>query len=534
MDLNRILTELPGPKSNPRSFLSPFVRVDPKRPNPAPKSSIYLPNEIILQILSHFTSADAVRSEDGSYRKYCSLCHLNHLYTSCLISKTWNEAATVILYSNLKLDLDGTCEYHWRGIPWGDGKLWWTRRNLYLKNRYLKLLLRTLTARSDLAQYFRTIEIDIHYHMLSDYKVFPLYKELFVLCSNLTSIIGDPCIFFCPSDNDIPSCQESRSRHIANRLSGGHVHKCTHAQISKQQKELQEVLSRHTAWRSWEINGCQGMYPPFLPTNWKNLKHLSIKDFHFSISNLHSNPDTDTLSLGSLDSLESLSLSNSSLNILEFVPDNQLIALTIEAPDAYVSDWSSFTNLKKLWKYLSRGSGPSSKLQRLSISIPAQHASLTEKWLSRTLSFTQNIRELRLSAHHEVDRNHIVLRSDPGVEELSLEQPFPICPELQKLWFMFPGWTHNELLVKLLSKNGGFPKLANLGCFRSNVVVELKVPEFWYWQWESEVSQASKDEGASVDRQLELELIGKRGMHRVMDPSTDWRRAYFGRVEKVR
>lgn len=521
MDLNRILTELPGVKSNPRSFLSSFVPADPKQPNSAPKSSIHLPNEIILQILSYFTSADAVRSEDGSYRKYCSLCHLSHLYTSCLISKTWNKAATAILYSNLKLDLDGTCEYHWRGIPWSDGKLWWTRRNSYLKDRYLKLLLRTLTARPDLAQYFRTIEIDIHYHMLSDYKVFPLYKELFVLCSNLTSIIGDPCIFFCPNDSDISSCQESRSRNIANRLSGGYVHRCTHAQISKQQKELQEILSRHTAWRSWEINICQRMYPPFLPTNWKHLKHLSIKDFHFSINNLHS-----------LDSLESLSLSNSSLSILEFVPDNQLTALTIEALDSRVCRWSSFIVLKRLWKYLSRGSGPSSKLQRLSISIPAQHASLTEKWLSRTLSFTQNIRELRLSTQHEVDRNHIVLRSDRGVEELSLE-PFPICPELRKLWYMFPGWTHNELLVKLLSKNGAFPKLASLGCFRSNVVVELKVPEFWYWQWESEVSQARKDEEASVDRQLELELIGKRGMHRAMDSSTDWRRAYFGRVEEV-
>lgn len=508
------------------------MRVDPKEPNSVPNCSIHLPNEIILQILSHFTSADAVRSEDGSYRKYCSLCHLNHLYTSCLISKTWNEVATVILYSNLKLDLDGTCEYHWRGIPWGDGKLWWTRRNLYLKERYLKPLLRTLTARPDLAQCFRTVEIDVHYHMLSDYKVFPLYKELFVLCSNLTSIIGDPCIFFCPND-DIPSCQESQARYIVNHLSGGHVHKCTRTRISKQQKELQEVLSKHTAWKSWEINSCQRMYPPFLPTNWKNLKHLSIKDFHFSISDLHPNPDTGILSLGSLDSLESLSLTNSSLNILEFVPDNKLIALTVEAPDSYVLDWSSFTNLKKLWKYLSRGSGPSSRLQRLSISIPAQHAPLTEKWLSKTLSLAQNIRELRLSAHHEIDRNYIVLKSDPDVEELSPEQPFPICPELQKLWFMFPGWTHNELLVKLLSKNGAFPKLAGLGCFRSNVVVELKDSGFWYRQWESEVRQASKDEGARVDRQLELELVERRGMHRITDPSTDWRRAYFGCNKKV-
>lgn len=516
--------------------MSRFVRADPKGPSsnlPTLKRSIHLPNEIIIQILSHFTSADAVRSEDGSYRKYCSLCHLNHLYTSCLISKTWNKVATAILYSNLKLDLDGTCEYHWRGIPWGDGKLWWTRRHLYLKDKYLKPLLRTLIARPDLAQCFCTIEIDVHYHMLSDYDVFPLYKKLFILCPNLTSIIGDPCIFFCPSDNDIPSCQESRPRHIANRLSGGQVHKCTRARISKQQKELQEVLFGHTAWESWEINSCQRMYPPFLPTNWKNLKHLSIKDFYLSIEDLHPNPDTGILSLGSLDSLESLSLINSSFNILELVPDNKLIALTIETPDAYELDWPSFTNLKVIWKYLSRGSGPSSRLQRLSISIAAQHAPLTEKWLSQTLSLTPNIRELRLSTHYEIDRNYIVLKSDLDVTKLSLQQPFPICAKLQKLWFMFPGWTHNELLVKLLSKYDAFPKLADLVCFRSSVVMELKDPMNSYLQWQPEVCQEIKDEGARVDRQLESEVIERREMHRISDPSMGWRMAHFGCREKL-
>lgn len=513
--------------------MSSIVHPDSKRPNSkfsTPKHSIHLPNEIILQILSHFTSSDAARSEDGSYRKYCSLCHLNHLYTSCLISKTWNEVATGILYSNLKLDLDGTCEYHWRGIPWTDGRLWWTRRHSYLRDRYLKPLLRTLTARPDLAQCFSTIEIDAHYHMLSDCEVFPLYKKLFVLCPNLTSIIGDPCIFFCPNNSDISSCQESHLRYIANRLSDGRIHKSTRARISRQQKELQEVLSRHSAWESWEINSCQKMCPPFLPTNWKNLKHLSIKDFHPSIEDLHPNLDTWTLSLGSLDSLESLSLTNLSLNILEFVPDNKLIALAIET-DSNIPDWSLFIDLKKIWKYLSRGPGPSSRLQRLSITTPAQHAPLTEKWLSRTLSFVPNIRELRLSAHHEIDRNYIVLGSDPNVEELSREQPFPICAELLKLWYMFPGWTHNELLVKLLS-SGVFPKLVGLACFRSGVVVELKDPPITYSQWQSETHQASKDEGARVDDQLELELVGRRRMHRISDPSAGWRKAHFGRNGK--
>lgn len=252
------------------------------------------------------------------------------------------------------------------------------------------------------------------------------------------------------------------------------------------------------------------------------------------MEDLYPYPDTATLSLGSLDSLESLSLTNSSLSILELVPDNKLIALTIETPDSFVLglDWSSFTNLKKIWKYLSRSSGPYSRLQRLSISIPAQHAPLTEKWLSRTLSFAPNIRELRLSTHHETDRNYIVLKSDLDVEELPQEQPFPICAELLKLWYMFPGWTHNELLVKLLSKNGVFPKLAGLACFRSSVVVELKDPPISYSQWELETRQASRDEGARVDDQLELELIGKRRMHRISDPSTSWRKAHFGRNEK--
>lgn len=268
------------------------------------------------------------------------------------------------------------------------------------------------------------------------------------------------------------------------------------------------------------------MSPPFLPTNWKNLKHLSIKYFHLSIEDLHSNSDAGALSLGSLDSLESLSLTNSSLNILEFVPDNKLIALTIE-PDSNALDWSLFTNLKEIWRYLSRGPGPSSRLQRLSISIPAQQAPLTEKWLSQTLSFVPNIRELRLSACHEIDRNYIVLKSDPDIEELSQEQPFPVCAELLKLWYMFPGWTHNELLVKLLS-NGVFPKLAGLGCFRSGVVVELKTLPTSHSQPQLETRQASRDEGARVDDQLELELIEKRRMHRISNPSTGWRKAHFG------
>lgn len=400
---------------------------------------------------------------------------------------------------------------------------------MYLRDRYLKPLLRTLTARPDLAQCFRTIEIDIHYHMVPDLKMFSLYTKLLAICPNLTSIIGDPCIFFCPGDHDIPSCQESCVGKIANRLSGGLVHMYAHARIFIQQRELQKVLSGHTAWESWEISGCQKMYPPFLPPNWKNLKHLSI----LSIKDFQPNRDNGILPLGSLESLESLTLTNSSLNILKLVPDNKLIALTVETPDSYVSDWSSSANLKELWEYLSRGTGPSSRLKRLSISIPAQHAPLTEKWLSQTLSLAPNIRELRLSTHYNITQNSIVLKSDPDVEELSLQKQFPICAKLQKLSFMFPGWSHNELLVKLLSGDGAFPRLADLACFRSNVVVELIDDASWLPPWDPRFCRASKDSGARADRQLELELVGRRGMHRNSDMSMNWRTAHFRRDERA-
>lgn len=505
------------------------MRLESSKPTspPTAKRPIHLPSEIIYQILSHFTAADAARSEGGSYRTYCSLCHLQHLYTCCLISKIWNKAATGILYSNLKLDLDGTCEYHWRGIPWRDGKVWWRRRHSYLNDRYLKPLLRTLTLRQDLANCFRTIEIDIHDHMKPDYKALPLYAELIALCPNLKSIIGDPCIFFCPNHN-FPSCQESFSNCLINRLSSGYINSRAHARILKQQQKLQKVLSNCEFWESWEIDRCQGMQSPFISADWKNLKHLSFKDFSLKPEIY----DTTALLLGSLVSLESLSLTNTSLDILRLVPGNKLIVLTIKNPDFYVSNWSSLGDMKELWAYLSQGKGPSSRLQRLSISIPARHATLTKKRLSKTLSLAPNLRELRLSTHHEVERNCIVLKGDLELDEFQ-QQPFPICAKLQKLWYLFPGWTHNELLVELLSKEGAFPALRDVVCFRSSVVVELKEPADWYPPMGLEARRVSKTEGARVDRDLESELIGKRGMDWVYDLSMEWRRTRFRRDVKT-
>lgn len=362
----------------------------------------------------------------------------------------------------------------------------------------------------------------MHNHLSDDYKMLPLYTKIIALCPNLTSIIGDPCIFFSTPDPYL----EFLHMDILNFFTCGKLHKSKQIRVLKQQLKLWAVLSSHTAWESWEWkSSCQPIQLPAFcrfHKGWKNLKHLSITDLHFRPRCAPWEIKCDPL--GYLDSLESLSLAGTSVQVLQKVPTNKLTSLSIENR-YFISDTSLNQDLSELMSYLSKCKDSTSKLQKLSIGVSGHHARLTEKWLPRVLALAPNLQQLSLVYPYNVQQNCILLSDDQALETLApWSKQFPRCGKLKKLIYLCPGWSHNELLAKLLAMNGIFPGLKEVVYYRSTAVVELN--EAPYAHYRPEVCKASKDQGTRVDGELEAELIGRRGLRRVRD-SVDWRKVHL-------
>lgn len=479
-----------------------------------------LPNEIVQQILSHFVAADNARTPRSDIRTYCSLCYLSNLYNCCLISRCWSAATTALLYSKLKLDLDGNCDYHWRGIPWGDGVSWRARRGKYLKHRYLQPLLRTLSLNPCLGDQFRVLEVDLHYYIAEDLELLPLYTKLLSLCPNLTTVIGDPCIFFSPLD---PPRERRLTRRALNFVYNRLFRNPARRRNSHTQKQLWAALGAHKAWESWEwISSChliyfvdpRGFYN--LHTNWKNLKHMTLSGFH-----PQGVPGSNWDVLRCLDSLESLSLMGTSTGLLYFMPANKLVSLSIQCRyRCYCFDF--FNELACLWAYLSRtpsGGQSQQRLTSLELEVPKIYASLAEKAISHTLTLTPNLRDLVVTAERSDFCYQVTLYDDTWLSRLPALPHFPRSPELRRLVFFCPGWSRNWMLAKLLDDQRVFPRLECVEYLRSTDVLEFTQgdPKFF-----GHDCPRSRFDGMMVDMELEHQLSENRGLVRVDRSSVDW------------
>ncbi|KAI5841389.1 hypothetical protein DFP73DRAFT_633191 [Morchella snyderi] len=500
-----------------KSILSALARSRGRGSNDAHddgRMSFYLPPEITYQVLSYIKALDEQRSpNDPMHRTYCSLCYLKTLYNIALASRSWNGPATELLYTTLKLSLDDVCEYHYRGIAWGDGQYWWARRTEYLSQSYLKPLLRTLTARPQLAGMFRVLEIDMHHRISRDYKHLMMWTKLISLCSGLTRVVGDPCVFFAPVD----PYMESLKQDALNYVSRGTLYRGWQKMVLTQQMRLWKVLATHGAWVEWSwVSGCMDIRVPAFRRfhmGWQSLRRLEICQFYYPRTMAEDSGEAEKegeRAIACLGALESLSLKSSTLRVLRCVPKGRLTELGVEI-DTGDRAGTLRKELTELWMWLKADAeGGGSKLRSFSISSEGYYANIMEKWLPRTLALLPDIHSLSISLRYGLDPGTIMLKDDASMAGLAPWQlAFPPGAKLQRLVFFCPGWSHNKMLLKTMKRGAVWPALREMEYCPSTVVTEINAAEY---SGTPTVSRAkTRQEGTVVDSELKMECH-RRGM----------------------
>ncbi|KAH0612138.1 uncharacterized protein H6S33_010190 [Morchella sextelata] len=484
------------------------------------RTMFHLPPEITYQVLSYLKALDEQRlPSDPMHRTYCSLCYLKNLHSIALASRSWNGPATELLYTTLKLSLDDVCEYHNRGIAWGDGKYWWARRTTYLSQRYLKPLLRTLTARPQLACMFRVLEIDMHHRISLDYQHLPLWTKLISLCSGLARVVGDPCIFFAPLDPYL----ESLKQDALNFMSRGTLYRGRQTRVLTQQRKLWKVLAAHGAWVEWSwVSSCMDIRVPAFRRfhmGWQALRRLEICQFYYPRAMAEESGEAEKeggRAIACLGVLESLSLKSSTLRVLRCVPKGRLTELGVEID---IGDRAGplRQELTELWVWLKADAEGGSKLRSFSISSEGHYAHIMEKWLPRTLALMPDLHSLSISLRYRPDPGIIMLnKDDASMADLAPWQAaFPPGTKLQRLVFFCPGWSHNKMLLKIMRRGEVWPALREMEYCPSTVVTEINVAEFLGTP--ITVSKAkTRQEGTVVDSELKMECH-RRGMAGVND-----------------
>ncbi|KAH8145535.1 uncharacterized protein LAJ45_10505 [Morchella importuna] len=465
-------------------------------------TAFHLPPEITYQVLSYIKALDEQRlPSDPMHRTYCSICYLKNLYNIALASRSWNGPATELLYSTLKLSLDDVCEYHNRGIAWGDGKYWWARRTTYLSQRYFKPLLRTLTARPQLAGMFRVLEIDMHHRISRDYQNLPLWTKLISLCSGLVRIVGDPCVFFAPLD----PYMESLKQDALNFVSRGTLYRGRQTRALTQQRRLWKVLAAHGAWVEWSwVSSCMDIRVPAFRRfhmGWQALRRLEICQFYYPRATAEESGDAEKegeKAIACLGALESLSLKSSTLRVLRCVPKGRLTELSVEID---IGEWAG-------------------TLRQELTELEGHYSHVMEKWLPRTLVLMPDLQSLSISLRYRPDPGTIMLnKDDPSIVGLAPWQAaFPPGTKLQRLVFFCPGWSHNKMLLKIMRRAEVWPALKEMEYCPSTAVTEINVAEFLGTP--ITVSKAkTRQEGTVVDSELRMECH-RRGMTGVDDWAT--------------
>ncbi|KAL0636495.1 hypothetical protein Q9L58_004545 [Maublancomyces gigas] len=336
-----------------------YIYLRPEPP-PPPRSSRYIPQEIILRIF--------LSIEDGECPG-CSICRINTLYSCCLVSRAANEAATKLLYSSLDLSFSTAIRLDKipanghrspalkrgisknpelmveRGRTVGNGKpyitdcprhykLWKERDRKYSfgeHERTLALLCRTLSGKNPrIARAVKEVRLpekcQLPWELGSDSgtvnpkaaKIGPRLVEILGLLGCLESIgnLGNLATFV----NLVPAVEPLQALILA-------------------------TVAKNDCWRDWDwgehrnprqlhylshlgINSAKGFMT--IHSNWKNLRHLSLGTVLLEECVGNSFPFAHLPSLRSLEVAGGRSLAA----IFGAIPPNQLSSLSIQ-PGSY-------------------------------------------------------------------------------------------------------------------------------------------------------------------------------------------------------